>query len=59
VRVVVEYPARAYRPQVGKWRLPSEPWAFAIDRRGIVVDRLEGAFSPRELEQAAEKALHD
>jgi hypothetical protein len=48
-----------YRLQLGKWRLPSEPWAFAIDRRGIVVDRLEGAFSPRELEQAAEKALHD
>jgi ABC-type phosphate transport system ATPase subunit len=46
-----------FRPQVGKWRLPSEPWAFAIDRNGKVVDRLEGAFSAAEMQQAAQKAL--
>ena len=48
-----------FRPQVGKWRLPSEPWAFAIDRHGTVVDRLEGAFSASELQRAAQKALAD
>ena len=48
-----------FRPQVGKWRLPSEPWAFAIDRKGKVVDRLEGAFSAGELARAAQKALND
>jgi len=48
---------RGFRPQVGTWRLPSEPWAFAIDRRGVVVERLEGAFSAAELERAASRAL--
>jgi len=48
-----------FREQVGKWRLPSEPWAFAIDRHGTVVDRLEGAFSASEMQQAAQKALAD
>jgi hypothetical protein len=46
-----------FRPQVGKWRLPSEPWAFAIDKQGKIVDRLEGAFSASEMQQAAQKAL--
>jgi hypothetical protein len=49
---------KGFRPQVGKWRLPSEPWAFAIDRQGKVVDRLEGAFSAGELARAAQKALN-
>jgi opacity protein-like surface antigen len=49
---------KGFRPQVGKWRLPSEPWAFAIDRNGKIVDRLEGAFSAGELARAAQKALN-
>jgi hypothetical protein len=49
---------KGFRPQVGKWRLPSEPWAFAIDKQGKVVDRLEGAFSAGELARAAQKALN-
>lgn len=46
---------KGVRPQVSAFGLPSEPWAFAIDRRGRVAARLEGAFSVREL-QAAVKA---
>jgi hypothetical protein len=41
-----------FRPQVLRWRLPTEPWVFAIDRRGRVAARIEGAFSARELERA-------
>jgi hypothetical protein len=44
------------RPQVLAYHLPSEPWAFAIDRRGKIVDRLEGAFSKSELEGALKLA---
>ena len=44
------------RPQVRRWNLPTEPWAFAIDREGRVAARLEGAFSARELEEALTKA---
>jgi hypothetical protein len=45
------------RPQVRAWRLPSEPWVFAIDRQGRVVERIEGAFSADELTAAAKKAI--
>jgi hypothetical protein len=45
------------RPQVKAWRLPTEPWAFAIDRRGRIAARLEGAFSARELEVAVQRAV--
>src|SRR3954466_15858126 len=44
------------RPQVLASPLPTEPWAFAIDRRGKIVDRLEGAFSKGELETALKLA---
>ncbi len=45
------------RPQFTAYGLSHEPILFAIDRRGIVADRLEGAFSPSELEAAVHKAL--
>ncbi len=40
------------RPQLGAWRLATEPWTFVIDRKGIVRTRFEGAFSVGELERA-------
>jgi hypothetical protein len=46
---------KGFRPQVGTYRLPSEPWAFVIDRNGVVRDRFEGAFSVGELERAVAK----
>jgi hypothetical protein len=51
--------AQGYRPQVGAFRLPSEPWVFTIDRRGKVAARMEGAFSADELEAAVKKALKE
>jgi hypothetical protein len=44
------------RPQVLAYHLPTEPWAFAIDKHGKIVDRLEGAFSKSELETALKLA---
>jgi hypothetical protein len=43
---------KGYRPQVGAWRLPTEPWTFVIDRDGRIADRFQGAFSPGELQRA-------
>ncbi len=40
------------RQQVLDWRLPSEPWAFIIDRRGRITSRFEGVFSTGELARA-------
>ena len=42
-------------PQVAKWRLPTEPWAFVIDRKGKVAARFEGVFSVGELARAVAK----
>ncbi len=49
--------SKGFRPQVGAYRLPTEPWMFAIDRRGTIVARIEGAFSADELKQAIQKAI--
>jgi hypothetical protein len=49
--------SKGFRPQVVAWGLPTEPWAFAIDKKGRIVARLEGAFSARELEEALKAAL--
>ena len=48
---------KGFRPQVLSWKLPTEPWAFAVDRSGKVAARLEGAFSAGELERAVAAAL--
>ena len=48
---------KGFRPQVAAWRLPTEPWLFAINRKGQVVERLEGAYSADELEAALDKAV--
>jgi hypothetical protein len=47
---------KGFRPQVAAFGLPTEPWLFTIDTRGKVAARLEGAFSPGELDAALEKA---
>ena len=48
-------PGKPFRPQVLKWRLPTEPWAFVIDREGKVAARFEGVFSVGELARAVEQ----
>lgn len=50
-------PNRGLRPQLGAFHLRTEPWLFAINRRGIIVARLEGAFGTTELTRALQAAL--
>ena len=45
------------RPQLKAFHLETEPWVFAINRRGVVAARLEGAFGLNELRQAIQAAL--
>ncbi len=40
---------KTFMEAVDAWHLPSEPWLFAIDRTGTVVDRLEGPIIADEL----------
>ncbi len=37
-------PSKGVRSQVRAFHLPSEPWLFAIDRRGVIRAEIEGAF---------------
>lgn len=50
-------PGKGIRPQLVAYGLRSEPWTFLIDRRGIVRDRIEGAYGVSELEQAMRKIV--
>jgi hypothetical protein len=50
-------PAKHPRPQVRAFRLPSEPWLFAIDRRGRIRAAIEGAFGLDLLRSAVERAI--
>lgn len=45
------------RPQVRAFNLPTEPWLFAIDRNGTVVESIEGAFGVEKMTEAVEKAI--
>lgn len=37
---------------VSEWKLPSEPWLFAVDKSGKIVKRLDGAFDLSEIKEA-------
>ena len=49
-------PNKGVRPPVKAFGLPTEPWVFAIDKNGVVKERIEGAFGIEELRQAVAKA---
>jgi hypothetical protein len=48
-------PGKPVRSQVSSWRLPTEPWAFLVDRRGKIAARFEGVFSVGELARALQR----
>jgi hypothetical protein len=48
-------PANGVNKWVSQWRLPTEPFTFVVDRKGVIRARLEGAFSAGELERAVAK----
>jgi hypothetical protein len=47
---------KGYRPQFLAYHLPSEPWLFAVNAKGRVAARMEGAFSLGELEAVLKAA---
>ena len=48
-------PAKGTNRWVKEWNLQSEPFTFVVDRTGVIRARIEGAFSPAELEAAVRK----
>jgi len=45
-------PAKGVNQWVTQWRLPTEPFTFVVDRKGVIRTKIEGAFSAGELERA-------
>jgi hypothetical protein len=45
-------PAKGVNQWVTQWRLPTEPFTFVVDGKGVIRTKLEGAFSAAELERA-------
>jgi hypothetical protein len=54
---VANQPSKGLRPQMKAFHLETEPWLFTINRHGVIVARLEGAFGVDALRQALEAAL--
>jgi hypothetical protein len=50
-------PGKQVRSQVRAFHLPTEPWLFTIDRRGVVRDAVEGAFGLKLMHEAVAKAI--
>ncbi len=48
---------KGFRPEFAAWRVNTEPWLFAIDRRGRVAAKIEGPFSAQELDRAVDAAV--
>ena len=45
-------PAKGVNRWVKQWRLPTEPFTFVVDGKGVIRTKLEGAFSADELARA-------
>ncbi len=48
---------KGLRPSLRRFGLETEPWLFAINADGKIVDRLEGSFGFGALNQAARRAI--
>lgn len=50
-------PDNGFNRWVGEWSLPTEPWVFLVDDRGVIRARFEGAVSVPELTEAVSRDL--
>jgi hypothetical protein len=50
-------PAKGANQQVQAFRLPSEPWLFAINREGTIGEVVEGAFGVEEMTRVVKKVI--
>lgn len=50
-------PAKGFNRWLREWRLPTEPWVFVVDRKGLIRAKFEGAVSVDELEVAVRRHL--
>ncbi len=44
-------------PAVEEWGLPTEPWTFVVDSRGLIAAKFEAFTTVQEIEEALQKVL--
>jgi len=56
---IYQYPFDALKvaKTVDEWHLPSDPWTFIVDKKGVVRDRFEAAAPLEELEPSLKAVL--
>ncbi len=56
---IYQYPFDSTRvvKTVDEWHLPSDPWTFIVDKKGVVRDRFEGSAPIDELEPSLKSVL--
>lgn len=52
IEVYSDFQALTVVPEMGEWRLNSEPWVFVLDENGRIVAKFSGPVSPQELNEA-------
>ena len=50
-------PNKGFNRWVTEWQLPTEPWTFLVDDRGVIVERIEGAISVEGLDTLVRQKL--
>ena len=50
-------PDDGFNRWVQEWNLPTEPWVFLVDERGVIRERFEGAVSVPELTEAVSRSF--
>ena len=50
-------PQKGVNRWMHEWKLPSEPWVFVVDRKGVIRARFEGSASVDELDAAVRDVL--
>jgi len=50
-------PAKGFNRWLREWRLPTEPWVFLVDGKGVIRAKFEGGISADEIEAAVRKHL--
>ena len=48
---------KGLRPPLKEFNLPSEPWLFVVDAKGVITSRLEGSIGVQQFENAVKSGL--
>ncbi len=52
IEVYNDFQALTLVPEMGEWRLNTEPWVFVLDENGRIAAKFSGPVSPQELNEA-------